>query len=191
MSLRVDPARAVLLVVDVQERLAAVMQPDARDACARHIATLIEMSRRLGIPVVVSEQYKKGLGPTIEPIEAALAPPGLSVARFEKIEFPVTGAEMFGPIFEAHRAEGRTQWLLTGMETHICVYQSARGLRERGVDVQVVADAVCSRTPENRALGLALCERAGALVTGTETVVFDALGKAGSDDFKALSKLIR
>jgi nicotinamidase-related amidase len=77
------------------------------------------------------------------------------------------------------------------METHICVFQTARELARRGIAVHVVADAVVSRREENRALGLGLCERAGALVTPTETVVFDWLGRAGSDAFKAISKLVR
>jgi len=191
MDLRIDPKRAVLLVVDVQERLAAAMNPEDREQVERNITTLIETARRLGFPVVLSEQYKKGLGATVKPIEDALAQPGLEVERFEKLEFACTESPAFAPVFEAKRAARRDQWIVTGMETHICVYQTVRGLAARGVDVQVPRDAVLSRTKDNRAVGLDLCEKAGAAVTVTETVVFDALGKAGSDDFKALSKLIK
>ena len=191
MDLRIDPKRAVLLVVDVQERLAAVMNVEDRDQVERNIVTLVETARRLGFPVVLSEQYKKGLGATVKPIEDALAPPGLALDRFEKLEFSCTESAAFAPVFEKHQAAGRNQWIVTGMETHICVYQTVRGLAARGADVQVPRDAVLSRTKDNRAVGLDLCTRAGAVITVTETVVFDALGKAGTDDFKALSKLIK
>jgi nicotinamidase-related amidase len=191
MDLRISPARAVLLVVDVQERLSAVMNLEDREQSERNIVTLIEMARRLSIPVVVSEQYKKGLGPTVKPVEDALAAPGVQLTRFEKMEFACTDSGPFAPIFEAQRAAGRDVWIVVGMETHICVYQTVRGLAGKGVAVHVPRDAVLSRTRENRAIGLGLCERAGAFVTATETVVFDALGKAGTDDFKALSKLIK
>jgi nicotinamidase-related amidase len=77
------------------------------------------------------------------------------------------------------------------MESHVCVFQTARELVKRGYATHVVADAVSSRSEENRVLGLSLCERAGAVITGTETVVFDLLGRAGTDAFKAISKLIR
>ncbi len=199
-ALRIDPSRAVLLVVDVQERLAAVMDPADREVCERNIVTLVEMARRLAIPVVLSEQYKKGLGLTVKPIEDALAAPGLTLARFEKLEFSCSESAAFAPIFAGHRAAGRDQWIVTGMETHICVYQTARGIADQSeggvagkgaVTVQVPRDAVLSRSRDNRTVGLSLCERAGAVITATETVVFDALGKAGTDDFKALSKLIK
>ena len=81
--------------------------------------------------------------------------------------------------------------MVLGVETHVCVFQTARELSRRGHEVHVVADAVASRQEENRVLGLGLCERAGSVVTPTETVVFDWLGRAGTDEFRALSKLVR
>lgn len=187
-DLKIDPARAALLVVDIQERLAAAMPEADRAACERNVAILVELARRKGIPVVASEQYPRGLGPTVPAIAEALAAPGIEVHRFEKVEFACPEAP---PFEELWRRLGRTQWIVTGMETHVCVYQSVRGLVAKGATVQVPRDAVASRTPENRSVGLALIERAGGLVTSTEAVVFDALGKAGTDDFRALSKLIR
>lgn len=191
MTMRVDRERAVLLVVDVQERLAMAMPEGMRAECERNLAILLETARQLHLPVVVSEQYPKGLGPTVAPIREALAQPGLAVTRVEKLDFACTDAPEFQPVLEAQRAAGRDQWIVAGMETHICVYQTVRGLAGKGLAVQVPRDAVCSRTPENRALGLQLCERAGALVTATEVVAFDALGRAGSDEFKAISRLVR
>jgi len=191
MELRIQAGRAVLLVVDVQERLFVVMNAEDREQAERNIVTLVEMARRLAIPVVLSEQYKKGLGATVPSIEAALAQPGVALERFEKLEFACTDAAPFGPILEGHRKAGRDQWIVAGMETHICVFQTVRGLADKGAKVFVPKDAVLSRTRDNRATGLELCERAGGVTTVTETIVFDVLQRAGGDDFKALSKLIK
>src|ERR1019366_4986673 len=150
---RLDPGSALLLVVDVQERLATAMPQAAMDRLVSNTLVLLESARLLGIPVVATEQYPKGLGPTVAPLAEKL------------------------------RA--------MGVEPIVCVFQRVRELARRGIDVHVVADAVVSRREENRALGLGLCERAGALVSPTETVVFDWLGRAGSEAFKAISKLVR
>lgn len=189
MDVSLAPARAALLVVDVQDKLAAVMPPDAMTSLVRNVGILVEAARRFAIPVVVSEQYPRGLGKTVAGIEQALAAlPADQLFRFDKLEFSVCAAPGFAPV-EA-RLDGRDQWIVTGMESHICVYQSARALRAGGAAVHVVRDAVVSRTAQNREIGLGLIERSGALVTSTETVVFDLLQRAGGDDFKALSRLI-
>lgn len=187
-GLKVDPRQSALLVIDVQDRLAAAMPHDLRERCQRNVLVLIELARRARMPVVVSEQYPKGLGPTVAPVAEGLAAAGLDVHRFEKLEFGCPDAPGFTPIWQELRRE---QWIVTGMEAHICVYQSARSLLERGASVQVVRDAVASRTPENLAVGLDLIERAGGIVTSTETVVFDVLGRAGTEDFKALSRMVK
>jgi nicotinamidase-related amidase len=187
-GLKIDPKQSALLVIDVQDRLAAAMAGPIRERCQKNVLVLLELARRSGMPVVVSEQYPKGLGPTLAPIAETLASEGLEVHRFEKVEFGCPDAPGFAPIWNELRRE---QWILTGMEAHVCVYQTARSLIERGAAVQVVRDAVASRTPENLAVGLDLIERAGGVVTSTETVVFDVLGRAGTEDFKALSKLVK
>ncbi len=188
MDLRIEPVRAALLLVDFQDRLAAVMPPDDRAAVERNILVLLELARRLALPLVVSEQYPKGLGPTVPALADAIASFGPSVLRFEKLEF---GCADCAPFRDIQARLGRTQWIVVGMETHICVYQTVRGLCELGASVHVPADAVISRNPANVRVGLGLIERAGGVVTSTETVVFDALKRAGSDDFKALSQLLR
>jgi nicotinamidase-related amidase len=181
--IQINQQRAVLLVIDIQDRLAQAMPPEIRDRLERNVTILVEAARRFALPVVVSEQYPKGLGATTARVAAALE--GLAgVHRLEKLEFSVCDATGF-PVLE------RDQWIVCGMEAHVCVWQSVRGLRARGGEVHVVADAVASRTDSNREIGLGLAERAGAFVTSTETVVFDLLQRAGSDDFKALSKLIK
>jgi nicotinamidase-related amidase len=187
-DLRIDRDRAALLLVDFQERLAAVMAPGEVAACVRNIVLLLELARQLRIPVVASEQYPKGLGPTVAPLREALGQPGLSVSRVEKIEFSCTDSPAF---LEVQRTLRRDQWIVVGMEAHVCVYQTARGLVALGASVHVPADAVISRAPTNVRIGLDLCGRAGAVVTATETVVFDALRRAGTDEFRALSRLLK
>jgi isochorismate hydrolase len=182
--IQINRQRAVLLVIDIQDRLAQAMPPEVRDQVERNVVILAETARRFGLPVDVSEQYPKGLGATTARVAAALEGDGMDVHRFEKLEFSACDATGF-PVLE------RDQWIVAGMEAHVCVWQSVRGLRARGAEVHVVADAVASRTENNRVVGLGLCERAGAFVTSTETVTFDLLQKAGSEDFKALSKLIK
>lgn len=183
-----SPRRAALLIVDVQDRLAAAMPAEAREQLERNVVVLIVAARRFGIPIVISEQYPKGLGHTVPNLAAALEAGSHDVHRLEKLEFSVCDNAEFAA---QQRALGRDQWLVTGMETHVCVLQSVRGLRGSGAEVHVIADAVASRTEENRRIGLHLAERSGAIVTSTETVVFELLQKAGTDDFKVLSKLIK
>ena len=184
----VSPHRAALLIVDVQERLAAAMPGDVMQRLVKNVAILADAARRFAIPVVVSEQYPKGLGKTLPAIDEALAPLGDLVRRLEKLEFSVCKNPAFQTLYPAL---GRDQWMVVGMESHVCVWQSVRDLCGRGDHVHVIADGVASRTEDNRRIGLGLAERAGALISSTEVAVFDVLGKAGSDDFKALSKLIR
>jgi len=178
--------RAALLVVDIQERLCPAMPPDALEHLIRNTRIAIEAARRLRIPVVVSEQYPKGLGRTVAPIAEALET--ASPRRFEKMAFSACATAEFAAIYPEL---GRDQWLVCGMETHVCVWQTVRDLRGRGAGVHVLADAVSSRTDGNWRVGLDLARAAGAIVSSTETAVFDLLREAGGEDFKALSKLIK
>ena len=189
-SLSIDPARTALLVVDVQERLVAAMDPQRFAACQRNILVLLELARLQRLPVLVSEQMPAKLGPTVPAIAAALrqVEPGAPVHHLEKSTFAATADAEFPLLFE--RA-ARRQWIVTGLETHICVFQSVRGLRQLGVDVQLPADATMSRTPENHRIGLDLAALTGAVVTSTEAAAFDALGRAGTDDFRIISRLVK
>lgn len=190
-SLALSRSRAALLVVDIQERLLPAMAEEVAGKVIKHAAILIDAAARLGLPIVVSQQYPKGLGVTVRPIEdalAAAAAAGAVLHRFDKLEFSAAAAPAFAALAPGL---GRDQWIVTGMETHVCVYQSARDLVARGTRVHVVADAVCSRTKANWRIGLDLAGRAGAIPTSTEVCVFDLLGRAGTEEFKALSKAIR
>jgi nicotinamidase-related amidase len=181
-------SRPALLLVDVQERLAAAMEPGAMSVCERNILVLIDLARRLHFPVVTSEQYPKGLGPTVPALRQALEASDLSVERFEKMQFSCGPVPAFQDII---RRLDRDPWIVVGMETHVCIYQTARDLVAMGRAVHVPADAILSRTPANKDIGLRLIERTGAFITSTETVVFDALGTSGTDDFRAMSKQLK
>jgi nicotinamidase-related amidase len=183
---RLDPASSLLLVVDVQERLATAMPPAAMERLTASTLLVLEAARILGVPVVASEQYPKGLGATVAAVGDKLR--AMGVEPIDKLTFDACGEPR---IARELAARGPRSVVVAGMETHICVFQTARELARRGAEVHVVADAVASRREENRSLGLGLCERAGALVTPAETVVFDWLGRAGTDAFKAVSKLVR
>ncbi len=191
-------ARAALLVVDIQERLLAAMPPDIQAQTVKNTRTLIAASARLGVPIVVSQQYPKGLGQTVPELRDALAAAeethAAAVYRFDKLEFSAAANAEFQALPPAEKMGAlmqREQWVVCGMETHVCVYQSVRDLVGPACAVHVVGDAVASRTKSNWRLGLDLCRESGARITSTEVVVFDLLERAGTDEFKELSKLIR
>jgi nicotinamidase-related amidase len=174
----------LLLVVDVQERLFAAMDPEHREGMVKNIKILAASAQQLGLPLLVSEQYPKGLGRTLPEIVGALGP----VEPVEKIAFSCCGAEGF---WERLRATGRRQVVLTGIEAHVCVLLTALDLLGAGYGVHVVADAVCSRTRENWQIGLDQLRQAGAVVTSTETVLFQLLRAANSEEFRTLQKLLK
>jgi nicotinamidase-related amidase len=182
-DLALDRKKALLLVVDVQEKLARAMPPETEARMEKNAGILIRAARRLGLPVIASEQYVKGLGPTVPAIRELLPAPPI-----EKIAFSCANAK---EVASAVEGTGRRQVIAVGMESHVCVYQTVRDLASKGFDVFVPKDAIVSRTEENRQVGLDLCEKAGAVVTSTETVLFDLLGTAGTPEFKELSPLIR
>ncbi len=183
---RLLPASTVLLVVDVQEKLAPAMPEATLAALVKNAELLLQAAAKLGVRVLASEQYPKGLGPTIAPLAARLA--ALGVTALPKLTFDACSDLA---IARAIADSGAKSVVVIGMESHVCVFQTARELVKRGYATQVVADAVASRTEQNRLLGLGLCERAGAVVTATETVIFDLLERAGTEEFKALSRLVR
>lgn len=183
---RLLPASTVVLVVDVQERLAAAMPEAMLTTLVKNAAILLQTAQLLGVRVLASEQYPKGLGPTVPLLAAKLGEMG--VTALPKMTFDA-GSDL--AIARALADSGAKSVVVLGMEAHVCVFQTARELVKRGYATYVVADGVASRTEENRRIGLALCEKAGAVVTATESVAFDLLERAGTDEFKAVSKLLR
>ena len=177
--------QALILCIDVQERLAQAMPEELLERLVYNASNLLRGAQVLGVPVLVSEQYRKGLGLTLPTLSEAL-PAG--TPRFEKLDF---SAWADPAIAKAIVDSGRSQIIVFGVETHVCVYQTVRDLTHVGYRVHVPHDAVCSRDPENLRVGLVLAERAGATVTATATVLFDLLGRAGTPEFKAISALVK
>ena len=174
--------QSFLLVVDVQEKLAPVVL--APEAAIAAVVTLVKAALRLGVPCLASEQYPKGLGRTVPAVTAVL--PADSIHA--KVHFSCFG-EPGWP--ERVRALGRRQAVVCGMETHICVLQSALELKAAGYDTFVVADASSSRREESHRLGLGRLQAAGVAVATTEMVAFEWLGRAGTAEFRDLLTLIK
>ena len=175
-----SPATAVL-IVDLQGRLGSAMPSARYDQVIANAARWLAAAEAMNLPVIVSEQYPKGLGPT----DDRLTLPGDAFAKthFSAWQDPAIRA--------AIQATGRRSFVVLGMETHICVFQTARDLVDAGFAVHVMADGVASRTPENRQIGLDLMRVAGCTISSTETALFDLLKKAGGPVFKQVSRLIR
>lgn len=177
-----NPADTVLVVIDIQERLVAAME----EKVARHVIERTELlcfgAAQLNVPIMMTEQYPKGLGATVEQLRLETVKP------HEKISFSCLDCRSFE---EELRDKGRNQVVLAGMETHICVYQTAVALVEQGYQVTVPLDAVCSRRKENWRNGLDLMRGAGVSVSNSETVLFELLREASGDAFKAISKRIK
>jgi nicotinamidase-related amidase len=178
-----DRERAALLVVDVQEGFRKAI-PDF-EAVARKTATLVEGARWLHLPVIVTEQYPKGLGRTAAEV-AAVLPEGFGPV--EKTAFSSCGAQEFVARLEA---AGARQVLLCGIEAHVCVNQTAHDLLSRGYQVHLLTDCISSRAAQDRQTGLDKMLRSGALPSSTELALFELLSDARHEQFKAIQKLIK
>ncbi|MFA7405100.1 MAG: hydrolase [Pelobacteraceae bacterium] len=175
---------AVLVVIDVQEKLCVAMDKDVLEKLSKNIGILLESAAELDLPVLVTEQYVRGLGATLPELKEKAA----SAAHYEKMTFSCCGCNDF---VAALKATGRTQVIITGMETHVCVLQTVIELREAGFTVHIVKDAVMSRNKQNWQTAIQAMTLAGAVPTCTESVLFQLLKIAGTDEFKKLSKLVK
>lgn len=183
---RLDPRSTVVLVVDIQDKLALAMPEEGLRSLTRAANVLLEAASALGVSVIATEQYPSGLGHTIGPVRERLVAMGAPI--LDKMEFSAVEAPGFARAWEEKRPRAA---VVIGMETHVCVFQTVRELVQRGVEVHVPMDGVASRRDDHRTVGLDLCRAAGAVITTAETVAFDWLGKAGGDAFKRVSKVIR
>ena len=184
--------KAVLVVIDVQSRLLPSIHE--ADAAVEQICRLIRGFRLVGAPVMVTEQYRKGLGETDPRIQEAFSekdPVTGEIRPFRPYEKMSFSCMLDDPFRDAIEAFGRHQAVLCGIETHVCVHQTALHLLEAGFHVEVAADAVSSRSPVNRDIALRRMEAEGAKVTCVETAVFEMLEYCGTDPFKTWVKLIR
>lgn len=174
----INPHNSCLLVIDIQERMHPVI--DQADALLTHAIWLIEVAQTLSIPTLISEQYPKGLGHTVSDIQSLL--PASSV--MEKIHFSCVADEGCSRLLD----ERFDQFVIVGAETHVCVLQTAIELKMRGKDVFIVEEAVGSRNPRDKALALERFRQCGIFIVSREMVAFEWMRKAGTDQFRHISK---
>lgn len=177
-----DVDSAVLLVIDVQEKLARVIC--GRERLVANLQKLIVGIQVLGVPLIITEQYPRGLGETLPEVARCIP----NVQPLPKLSFSCLGDENIKRKIEA---TGRRQVIVSGIESHVCVYQTVRDLIEQKYEVYVVADAVSSRTEENRDIGLNLMQQMGAFCSSTETVLFELLKIAEGERFKKISRIVK
>jgi len=206
MTTRPAPATSILVLIDVQERLLGAFPEATRSRLLPRLGLLLTAARALSMPMVVTEQYPQGLGPTLPELRAAAAPDCPTLA---KTAFSCFGAAGFVPALAASRrdaamappapaaslealAESGVSLILCGVETHVCVLQTALDALGAGISrVIVPADAVASRHDEDHRLALALMDREGAWITSAESLAFMLLGDARHPAFKAVSAQVR
>lgn len=172
---------SVLLIIDIQERLAPVMK--YKDQVINNSLILINAAKEMNFPVIATEQYPKGLGPTVPELRDLIGEDNI----FSKNSFTAYTDE----VKQVLKSLGRKKVIITGMETHVCVFQTTRDLINDGYQVYLVSDGVASRTKDNFLNGLDLMKSLGAVITNTETVVFDLLKVSGTPEFKLISKMIK
>ncbi len=180
-----DAAGSLLVLVDIQDRLIAAMPEESASLLLRNSTILLQAAVLLGIPVLVSEQSPEKLGRTAASITQHLSP---AAQRCAKNSFSCCGSVEFRHALAAH---GRRQIIMAGMETHICVLQSALELHASGLQIFIIEDAVCSRTQANSSNALARMREAGITISNTESVLFEWLRNADHEHFKKIAELIR
>lgn len=174
--------QTLFVLVDVQGKLAKIVHDS--EQILENIKKLIQALMILEIPIVSVEQYPEGLGATVEEISQYLT----HLIPIHKIAFNACKNNTF---IEAVKSSGRQQILVAGIETHVCVYQTAIGLKNLGYEVHVVADAVSSRTFFNKEIGLEKMKQAGIIMTSVETALFELIEIAEGEKFKQILKLLR
>lgn len=173
---------ALLVLIDMQSRLADVMP--RRDEVIGTSVLLARVAGILGIPVLVTRQYPQGLGETAPEIREVTA----EAQVVDKVHFACSAEPAFRQRIEA---SGKRQIVLAGMETHICVLQTALALHAEGYDVHVAADATCSRRQADYLIALERLRFAGVIVTGSESVIYEALGQAATPEFRAVLEVVK
>ncbi len=182
----VERERAFLVIVDVQERLLPAIYN--AQGVVDNVKALVALARTYGFPLLLTEQYPRGLGKTVSPLVEEL---GSHYDPIEKMTFSCMGEPVFRKRVFDIRKDGRDQVILAGIEAHVCVYQTALHLLGGGWEVHVAHDAVGSRAKENHMRALDVMASAGAWVKPTESIVFEVLEKAGTPEFKSMMPYIK
>jgi len=176
-----DRNKTVFIMVDVQEKFLPVIRDIKKVIWNSNI--LIKAAEILGMPLIVTEQYPKGLGKTLQKIHL---PKNLKV--IEKVHFSCFGSKEFVKELEKMKIKSM---VLFGIEAHVCILNTALDALKSGYEVHVVADAVSSRTPENKSLAIERMRQSGAFICSTEMVLFQLMEKAGTDEFRQISGLVK
>ncbi len=179
---RPEPGDTALVIIDVQDKLMGVM--GRRGDMTAGLIKLCHLAQTFDLPLILTEQYSKWLGPTVPEIKEVLP----SYAPIEKLDFDCGAVDHFN---RALAETGPKHVILTGVESHVCVLQTAQTLAARGYQVYVPRDAVDSRTEDNWRVGLDLMKEAGATITSAETVIFQMLKRAGTNEFKTMMKVVK
>ena len=182
MIQRFNTEKSSLLVIDVQGRLAEMMHNEK--SVFKHVSTMINAAKILGMPIHWFEQYPKGLGSTKPEIKELL----LDSSYYEKVTFSACGA---GDFMDQLKVSGRNQCIVTGIETHVCVYQTVLDLLNSNYSVKVNQQAVSSRLKSNKNLGLHNMEKAGAHISSTEMILFELMQTAKHPNFRQISALLK
>ena len=181
---RTRPNTTAVVIVDVQQKLVPTMPSEQMDQLTRATRIVAGAAHELGAPILITEQYKKGLGETIEPVRELLG----EATVIDKLTFSACNEPRF---VQALKEGSIDAAIVLGMETHICVFQTVRDLLARGLRVDVPFDGVASRREDHRQVGLELCRKAGATITSAETILFDWMVQSGTPTFKKLAPLVR
>lgn len=179
----IEPENSILVLIDLQEKLAIAMKEEVLNTVKKNIIKLINLTKIYSIPILLTEQYPKGLGNTLKEITSLI-----EEEPIEKIHFSCSQEEKFVQKINQY---GRKKVILVGMETHVCVLQSAFDLIMRDFYVYVPKDCVCSRKKEDWETGLNLIQQAGGIVTCAETVIFQILRRAGTPEFKKMLEVLK
>lgn len=182
-KLLLQAAQSQLVLIDMQVKLAPAMDLVTMQAVTKNCAILLQAANLMQVPTIATEQYPQGLGETLPELKQYLT----NTKSIAKTAFSAYAE----PAFKQHCHSDKTQVVLTGMEAHICVLQTALGLLQANKQVFVVQDAIISRNDQNKANAIVRLRDAGCIITNTESVMFEWLGDANHEAFKAISKLIR
>ena len=174
-----------LIVVDIQERLTSVMKPEIVEAMTKGCTLLLDAAAILDIPVLCTEQYPKGLGPTLPTIDEHMPD---NIRKIDKTCFSGASVSAFQ---EALAAGSRNQLILAGIESHVCILQTALGLKAQGYEVFVVEDAVCSRNPAHHQNAMDRMRQHGIIIINTESVIFEWLRDSRHTQFSSISSLLK
>lgn len=177
--------KQALVIIDVQDSFIKVMKAEVFSQVIKNIKLLIALAEKLNLPIILTEQYPKGLGKTVTQIQQSLK----SYQPIEKLSFSSIGDDGFKARLK--ELKSTTAIILSGIETHVCILQTALDLLASGYKVYVAADATCSQRKLDWEMSLRVMDKADAIITTTEALIFQLLSKAGTEEFKFMSRLLK